>query len=161
MVKQRIASLSDLKHLQKFFCDFRDVLGPQEPDDAAISKNLRHLLERGESDFLLVVNDAEEAIGLVQQRYRFSLWLSGLEATQEDLYVSPEYRGRGIGTHLVEFAIERAREKGCRLIKLDTNEDNRSAVNLYRKLGFSSGSSRFVGSRQLMFSKTLCKQRHP
>jgi ribosomal protein S18 acetylase RimI-like enzyme len=36
----------------------------------------------------------------------------------------------------VSFAIERARERGCRRLELDTGEDNAPAQGLYRSLGF-------------------------
>ena len=47
-----------------------------------------------------------------------------------------EARGTGLGKALVTFAIERARERGCRRLELDTGEDNAPALGLYRSLGF-------------------------
>ena len=151
----RIASLSDLDDLSRLVCSFRDVLGRSNPADDSVRESLRSLLISGEGDFLLAIDDSANAVGYSQQRYRYSLWLEGLEATLEDLYVTPDCRGRGVATCLVRYGIERAWEKGCKAIKLDTNEDNLAAVALYGKLGFSSRSSRFSGSRQLLFSKTL------
>ena len=113
------------------------------------------MLINGDAEFFIAFDDTSMAVGYIQQRYRYSLWLSGLEATIEDLYVSPDWRRQGAGTQLVEFAIERARAKGCMAIKLDTNESNRSAIDLYVKLGFSSGSSRYSNSRQLLLEKSL------
>ena len=155
MMKTRVAGLSDLDDLQRLVCGFREVLGRNNPDDATVRENLKNLLTNGEAEFLLAIDDSTKAVGYIQQRYRYSLWLNGLEATLEDLYVSPESRRQGIGARLVEFGIERAREKSCQAIKLDTNEGNRASIELYEKLGFSSGSSRFLDSRQLSFEKTL------
>ena len=154
-MKIRLASLADLDDLQALVAGFREVLGRSHPDDETLRGNLKNLLLTGDAEFFIAINDASEAMGYVQQRYRYSIWLSGLEATLEDLYVIPFSRRKGVGTYLVQFAVERAKEKRCRLIKLDTNERNKSAIDLYEKVGFRSGSSRFSGSRQLLLEKTL------
>lgn len=150
-----MASLANLDDIQKLVSGFREVLGRSLPDDGTIRGDVESLIKGGDADFLLVYDDTQKAVGYIQQRYRHSLWLNGLEATLEDLFVSSHCRRRGMGTRLVQFAIERAREKGCKAIKLDTSESNRSAIDLYFRLGFSSGSSRFSGTRQLTFEKNL------
>ena len=151
----RVAGLTDLDDLLTLIASFRQVLGRNQPDDESLKKGLEGLLRSRDAEFLIVTDDKAGAVGYAQQRYRHSLWLNGLEATLEDLYVSPENRRQGVGTFLVQFAIDRAREKSCLAIKLDTNEGNRIALELYRKLGFSSESSRFAGSRQLSLERTL------
>ena len=153
--KARIANLSDLDDLLRLMVSFGQVLGRNQPDIESLRKGLKCLLGSGNAEFVIVTDDKAVAVGYVQQRYRYSLWLNGLEAALEDLFVSPANRRQGIGTRLVQFAIDRAREKGCRAIKLDTNERNDEAIQLYRKLGFSSGSSRFPGAQQLSMEKTL------
>ena len=47
-------------------------------------------------------------------------------------------RRAGLGRTLAEAAVERARARGCRRIDLDVNEDNLSALALYRDMGFST-----------------------
>ena len=154
-MKIRVANLTDLDSLLKLVTGFRGALKRRLPDDETLKGGLKRLLISGESEFFLAIDDTSNVAGYIQQRYRYSLWLSSLEATLEDLYVSPDTRRQGMGTLLVQYAIERAREKGCRVIKLDTNERNLNAINLYSKLGFSSGSSCHSDSRQLLFEKII------
>ncbi len=52
------------------------------------------------------------------------------------LGVSPEWRGRGIGKKLVEFALARAREHSALKIILAVDESNSPANSLYEALGF-------------------------
>ena len=125
------------------------------PEDTALRENLKNVMTTGEADFLLAVDDSRRGVGYIQQRYRYSLWLGGMEATLEDLFVLPAERRQGVATQLVESAIKRAMEKGCQAMKLDTNENNYGAIQLYRRLGFLSGSTSFSDSRQLSFEKLL------
>ena len=66
-------------------------------------------------------------------------WLDAEDCELEDLFVREEAQGRGLGRALVEATIERARERGCRRIQLDTGEENVPAISLYESLGFRSG----------------------
>lgn len=52
------------------------------------------------------------------------------------LCVKPEHSGGGIGSSLVDFAKELAREKHCLCIRLNTTSRNAPAAHLYGKNGF-------------------------
>ncbi|MFC4411780.1 GNAT family N-acetyltransferase [Chungangia koreensis] len=54
------------------------------------------------------------------------------------MYVQHQYGGKGIGTSLMEAAIQQARSlEGLEQLNLSVVTSNDSANNLYRKLGFS------------------------
>ena len=55
----------------------------------------------------------------------------------ENLGVDESTRGKGLGTKLLEFAKEKAKENNCTDIYLTVNEENEKAIKLYEKLGFS------------------------
>jgi putative acetyltransferase len=58
------------------------------------------------------------------------------------LYVRPAYRGAHLGRMLVEAVMVAARERGYRLMRLQTvPEQMPIAVNLYRQLGFAEQAS--------------------
>lgn len=53
------------------------------------------------------------------------------------MYVLPEARGHGLATSLLTTAIDTARDvSGCELIQLAVSTQNRSAYELYLRLGF-------------------------
>lgn len=52
------------------------------------------------------------------------------------MYVSPEYRRRGIGNALLEEVIARARKLGLSQINLSVNNANEAPVGLYESFGF-------------------------
>lgn len=61
-----------------------------------------------------------------------------------DVWVAPEQRGKGIGRFLVEWAINWARSKGYKKIKLEVAESNDHARHVYEELGFRS-ERRYMG----------------
>lgn len=52
------------------------------------------------------------------------------------LVVSPTVKGRGVGSAFVAFYEQYARENGCPVLRMDTNERNLAARALYKKLGY-------------------------
>jgi len=52
------------------------------------------------------------------------------------LYVRPAFRGRGLGTILVERLIADAREMGYKAVLLDTLPFLKTAIAMYQRLGF-------------------------
>jgi GNAT superfamily N-acetyltransferase len=53
------------------------------------------------------------------------------------MYVRPAFRGKGIGTKLVQEAVQRIRKTMCSAIRLDSAEFMTSAHRVYRSLGFT------------------------
>lgn len=76
-------------------------------------------------------------IGMVSLLYTVSTALGSRVAILEDMVVSAEHRGAGIGSTLLTHAIELAREKGCKRISLMTDQDNETAQHFYQKQGFA------------------------
>jgi ribosomal protein S18 acetylase RimI-like enzyme len=59
-----------------------------------------------------------------------------------DLRVAPAARGRGLGGRLVAAAVEWARARGCRELKVETQSINVGACRLYERQGFELRSVR-------------------
>ena len=117
----RLATEEDAADVARLMIAFRDWWGRDEPDDATFEAGVRRLLADPNTDFLLA---GDPAIGVCQLRYRFAVWTGTEDCCLEDVFVEEEARGAGVGRALIEAAFERARERGCARIDLDTNETN-------------------------------------
>jgi ribosomal protein S18 acetylase RimI-like enzyme len=132
---------------------FRDYQARSSPSDGSFLVSVELLIERTDTEYLLAAGAAEgPPDGVCQLRFRHSVWTGADDCWLEDLFVSREARRSGLGRALVTAALERARQRGCRRVELDTNEDNESAIRLYESLGFSATSkgpsrSLFLGLR--------------
>ena len=57
-----------------------------------------------------------------------------------DIRVSPRERGAGIGSALFRAAGDWARARGCRWLKIETQNVNVSACRFYQKMGCTLGA---------------------
>ena len=62
----------------------------------------------------------------------------GWRATVESVRTDSSLRGTGIGTRLMKYAIEKARERDCVLLQLSTHATRTDAQRFYSRLGFKA-----------------------
>jgi ribosomal protein S18 acetylase RimI-like enzyme len=116
--------------------------------------SVERLIRDDRTEFLLgAVGGTAQPAGVIQLRYRHSVWTGRDDAWLEDLYVLDSARRTGLGRALTEFAFECARERGCERIQLDVNTANEAAKALYESLGFSSWSESLAADTLLMTRK--------
>jgi GNAT superfamily N-acetyltransferase len=97
------------------------LLDPQEPMGAALAW------------------DTTTAVGLVHHIRHRSCWTTGDYIYLQDLFVSPEARGTGIGRKLIEYVYALARAQGCARVHWLTHESNTDAMLLYDRIAERSG----------------------
>jgi ribosomal protein S18 acetylase RimI-like enzyme len=128
---------------------FRDHLGVDWPSENSFLASVERLIDDPATEYLLGAPEpGAPAAGVVQLRYRWSVWRASEDCLLEDLYVASDARRSGLGRALVEATIDRARARGSRRIELDTAERNEAAVSLYRSLGFSDEA--YEGGRAML-----------
>lgn len=71
--------------------------------------------------------------GMVAMSY--STEAGGLCAWIEDIYITPEHRGKGYGTRFLTFVKDRYGDRVAR-IRLEAEPENERAMAVYRKAGF-------------------------
>lgn len=135
-----VAEPSEAETVARLLVEFRDFYGRDWPSDNAFLASVERLIEDRDTDYLLgAPHDDAPPAGVCQLRYRYGIWLAADDCWLEDVFVREPARRSGLGRALVEAAVARARERGCRRIELDVAEGNAGALALYERLGFTSG----------------------
>lgn len=151
-----LAGPEDVAAVASLLAGFRDHLGHSLPSDESLARSAELLVGRGDTEFwLAAVDEGSQAEGVCQLRFRHSVWTGADDCWLEDLFVREGARRHGLGRALVGHAVERARERGCRRIELDTTEDNHAAIKLYESFGFSAASK---GDKGLFLGLRLDRQ---
>ncbi|GAB6040597.1 GNAT family N-acetyltransferase [Endothiovibrio diazotrophicus] len=121
-------------------CDLLDLLFTQEaefrPDRAVQARGLRRIIEAPAVGRILVAREEGRVVGMVNLLFTVSTALGAPVGLLEDMVVHPERRGGGIGSRLLEAAVELAEGAGCGRITLLTDRSNEAAQRYYRRHGF-------------------------
>jgi GNAT superfamily N-acetyltransferase len=83
---------------------------------------------------LIAEHDGQPA-GFALFFYNYSTWMGRPGIYLEDLFVLPEFRGRGIGKALLQRVAEVAVEKGCQRLQWEVLDWNTPAIDFYRAMG--------------------------
>jgi GNAT superfamily N-acetyltransferase len=142
-VSVRPAQPDDLARAVELFELGGLVAGKEDRTD--LSSYEAAFTEIGDSQGGLLVADRDgEVVGVCQLIvFRHLQSRGGLCAEVESVHVHPDHRGNGIGTTLMEAAIERARELGCYRVQLTSNVARTEAHRFYEALGFTSSHRGF------------------
>ncbi len=130
------ADAAEAGEVARLIAEFGAWFANEAPAVQEIRASVERIMAGGDGEYLLGAADGEAPAGVCQLRFRWSVWKSAEDCWLEDLYVREEARRSGLGRALVEAALERARERGCKRIELDVNEDNAAALALYEACGF-------------------------
>ena len=146
------AEAAEAADVARLIAEFGAWWGKNVVPEDEVRASVDRIMSGDDGEFLLGAVDGEP-VGVCQLRFRWSVWKSAEDCWLEDLFVREEARRSGLGRALVEAALERARERGCKRIELDVNEDNGAARALYEACGFLTepkppGRTLFIG-RQL------------
>ena len=88
---------------------------------------------------LTVACISNEVVGVFQLTFIPYLTYQGSwRALIEGVRVSESYRSKGIGQRMFEWAIERAKAKGCYMLQLTTDKTRPDALRFYERLGFKA-----------------------
>lgn len=124
------------------YLDFYNTTITQE----AKSVTWARLHDPNEPMHLLAASLAGKVVGIAHYLYHRSCWTAGDYCYLQDLFVTAEARGKGVGAELIRGVEAIARASGASRIYWLTKEDNVSARALYDKLADRSG---FIQYRKL------------
>ncbi|HEV2731345.1 MAG TPA: GNAT family N-acetyltransferase [Terriglobales bacterium] len=82
----------------------------------------------------LIAEWDKQAAGYAFFFHFYSTW-QGRQLFLEDLFVRPQFRGRGLGRALLSYVANIARNENCRAMRWEVLDWNKPAIELYQSLG--------------------------
>ena len=111
--------------------DYEGMLGEVMADEATLKE---WIFRKQKAEVLFVLADGRE-VGFALFFHNFSTFLGRAGLYLEDLYVNPEYRGRGYGKAILKKLAAIAVERGCGRLEWWCLDWNRPSIDFYLSLG--------------------------
>lgn len=118
-----------------------DPLGAQREGDPADERYLAAFdrIDADPYDELIVAERDGKVIGTMQLSYLAGLSRLGAERCQiEAVRVAAAARGQGLGRRMIQWAVDRARARGCAMVQLTSDKSRTDAHRFYASLGFTA-----------------------
>lgn len=130
----RLAEEKDVSlilHFIKELADYEKMLN----EVVATEEILREwIFEKNKAEVIFAMEDGKE-VGFALFFHNFSTFLGRAGVYLEDLYVMPEYRGKGYGKALLKHLAKIAVERGCGRLEWWCLDWNQPSIDFYRSLG--------------------------
>jgi GNAT superfamily N-acetyltransferase len=133
----RPAAVDDLAEIVAMLAD--DPLGAQResPDDLAPYLTALRRLADDRHQHVVVAVRADRVVGTLQLTVIPGLSRRGsTRSVIEGVRVHADERGSGLGTQLIQWAVDESRRQGCQLVQLTSDATRTDAHRFYERLGF-------------------------
>ena len=92
------------------------------------------IFEKKKAEVIFALEDGKE-VGFALFFHNFSTFLGRAGIYLEDLFVKPEYRGKGYGKGLLKKLAQIAKERGCGRLEWWCLDWNKPSIDFYLSLG--------------------------
>lgn len=130
-VKIRVAEEKDFPRIFELI---QELAVFEKQTDQLLNSAERMLAEKEYFNCYVAETDDLKIIGYATYIFSYYTWV-GKSLYMDDLYVLPEYRGKGIGTLLIRKVIDYARETKCHRLRWQVSSWNAKAIVFYKSLG--------------------------
>jgi GNAT superfamily N-acetyltransferase len=93
---------------------------------------------------LVLATFAGRTVGVLQLTFiPYLTYRGSWRALIEGVRVDPSVRSSGVGRQMFEWAIERAKQRGCHMVQLTSDKARADAIRFYENLGFVASHEGF------------------
>lgn len=136
----RAAGVDDLSEIVAMLADDPLGAGRESPDDLTPYRAAFQRLAEDPSQHLMVAVRADRIVGTLQLTVVPGLSRRGsTRSVIEGVRVHKDERGSGLGTRLIQWAVNESRRQECQLVQLTSDATRTDAHRFYERLGFVAG----------------------
>ena len=141
----RKATSADLKSLVSFaVAEAKEAEGVKK-DSERVRRGISTALKDDSIAMYWVLEEKDSGvIGSVSIVKEWSDWNSGYYWWIQNMYILPEFRGKGLIERLIQALKDAARNEGALELRLYVHKNNAQAISAYQKVGFFDADYRIM-----------------
>jgi ribosomal protein S18 acetylase RimI-like enzyme len=147
----RRARPGDADVVAQLLHDFNTEFESATPGPGVLTTRLRSLLA-GPATIAYLAGDPAAGVALITLRP--NVWYEGPVALLDELYVSPDRRGQGLGSAMIRLLLADAAKTGVSAVEINVDEDDVDAQRFYERHGFT-GADPGTGDRAFYYYREL------
>ncbi|QFU87115.1 GNAT family N-acetyltransferase [Amycolatopsis sp. YIM 10] len=134
----RRAQRKDVERIAQLLADDDIGAGREDPGELAPYYAAFEAIDADPNQLLMVADVAGEAVGTLQLSIIHGMARTGASRGQiEGVRVHSSQRGTGLGTTMIQWAIDEAKARGCAIVQLTSDARRTDAHRFYERLGFA------------------------
>ena len=133
----RLATARDAESIHRMVVELAKATGLRQKVTSKPGHFLRHCSGDRPAFEALIAERSGAPLGLSLFFYSFSSWRGELGVYVQDLYVSEDARGCGLGRRLIADTVRLATARGATYLRLSVTRENTAAQQFYRAIGMS------------------------
>ena len=142
----RDATVADLAFIVRLITEDAVAETPDRPDEPEHPRYLAALaaIDADPNQRLIIAEYEGRPAGTLQLTYIPGIARLGeMRRIIEAVHIAPDLRSRGLGSQMIRWAIEQARDRGCGVVQLTSNKKRVDAHRFYQRLGFAQSHEGF------------------
>lgn len=138
-IKIRKINESDFDYIYNSLCDLEN-----QKLDAIVLKEIFSANIINKNYLYLIAESEATKAGFITFHTQNLMHHVGLVGEIQEFYISPEYRGKGIGRQLVTKILGYSEEHQLKSVEVQTNKKRVKNVAIYENLGFTLSHNKFT-----------------
>jgi GNAT superfamily N-acetyltransferase len=135
----RRATATDVPGILALLVDDQIAVGREDLSDLTPYQRAFEAIDADDNQLLVVAERNGELLGTLQLTFIPGLSRRGASrGLVEAVRVAASARGLGLGTTLMEWAVQESRARGCALVQLTSDKSREDAHRFYTRLGFEN-----------------------
>lgn len=138
MIRQaKVEELDTLLAFEQGIIEYERPMVPDMMTEPFHYYDLKALIEGANSEVLVAEVDGQIiASGYAKLKKSLNYLTHDFHSFLGFMYVSPDFRGKGINGKIIERLTAWSKEKGARVLNLTVFAENQSGIRAYEKIGF-------------------------
>ena len=142
----RTATKADAIHIHQFIVELAIYEKAEHEVKSTVADIEKTVFSEGCTAHAIMVEQDGEPAGMAVYFFNYSTWLGQNGIYLEDLYVTPKFRGQGLGKKLMAQLAFIAKEKNCGRMDWSVLDWNQPAIDVYDALD-AKPQSEWIGYR--------------